>query len=291
MKARYFLLAATLLASGVGIAAAQTAVTYDLSQLPALQGKVAEYSLTPRGDIDGLIMADGTEVHLPPHLSTQIAFAVKPGDSVTVHGLKARAIPMMQGVTVTNDTTNVTVSIDQGGFGPRGPRVMREHGEERGGGRWADRGDDRMGGGDHGWDRGDRNDQGDRGDERHGRMGEPMRGPGGPGGPDGRPSLTANGAVKMALHGPRGEVNGVLLQDGTIVRMPPPEAQRLGDTLKPGATIFVQGFGSAGPLGKVIAAMAVGTSADKLTPIMGPHHGPHGDPDMPPPPPPGAPRP
>ena len=67
MKIRHILLAATLLAGGVGGAVAQgvmnNGATYDSAQLPAIQGKVAEYSLTPRGDVDGLILADGTEVH------------------------------------------------------------------------------------------------------------------------------------------------------------------------------------------------------------------------------------
>ena len=51
---------------------AQNAASYDPGQLPPIEGKVAEYSLTPRGDVDGLILADGTEVHLPPHLGTQL---------------------------------------------------------------------------------------------------------------------------------------------------------------------------------------------------------------------------
>ena len=60
MKTRYMLLAATLFAGGIGAAIAQSTATYDPAQLPAIQGKVAEYSLTPRGDVDGLILADGT---------------------------------------------------------------------------------------------------------------------------------------------------------------------------------------------------------------------------------------
>ena len=52
---------------------------YDPSGLPATKGTVARYSLTPRGDVDGLILGDGTEVHLPPHLGTQLVYAVRPG--------------------------------------------------------------------------------------------------------------------------------------------------------------------------------------------------------------------
>src|SRR5579871_3935968 len=121
---KYTLLAATLLAGGLGAAAAQdtgtNVATYDPNQLPAIQGKVAQYSLTPRGDVDGLILADGTEVHMPPHLGTQLVYSVKPGDAVTIHGLKARAIPMVQAMSVKNDATGATVT-DNGAGGPPGP--------------------------------------------------------------------------------------------------------------------------------------------------------------------------
>src|ERR1700720_3212016 len=122
MRARYVLLAATLLADTAGGAVlAQQTATYDPTQLPAIRGKVTEYSLTPRGDVDGLILEDGTEVHLPPHLGVQLVFAVKPGDQVTVHGLKARSIAMVQAISVTNDATGSTVT-DNGPNGARGPR-------------------------------------------------------------------------------------------------------------------------------------------------------------------------
>src|SRR5271166_3141021 len=96
MKTRYSAPAAALIVGGATIAQAQQAATYDPSQLPAIQGRVGQYRLTPRGDVDGLILTDGTEVHLPPHLGTQLVFVVKPGDAVTLHGLRARAIPMVQ---------------------------------------------------------------------------------------------------------------------------------------------------------------------------------------------------
>jgi hypothetical protein len=44
---------------------------------------VARYTLTPRGDVDGLLLSDGTEVHFPPHISAQLVYAIKPGDAIT----------------------------------------------------------------------------------------------------------------------------------------------------------------------------------------------------------------
>src|SRR5271154_1456779 len=89
------LLAATLLAGVGAVALAQPAPTYDPAQLPAVKGKVVQYTLTPRGDVDGLILDDGTEVHVPPSVSSELVFAVRPGDAVTIHGLKTRTEPIL----------------------------------------------------------------------------------------------------------------------------------------------------------------------------------------------------
>jgi len=209
------LLSATLLLSAGGLAMAQMAQAgaqseYDPAQLPATKGKVAQYTLTPRGDVDGLILTDGVEVHTNPGLSTELVFAVHPGDAVTIHGLKARSVPMIAGVEVTNDATGVSV---QGAMGPGG----RE-----------------------------------------------------------RPTpLEDQSKVKQVLHGPGGETNGVLLEDGTVVRMPPPEATKLASQLAVGQTLFVRGDGRASPLGKVIMARAIGPDSGNLTTIAAPPH-PHG---------------
>ena len=234
MQTRHALLAAALVGGTACVACAQDAVTYDPAQLPAFHGNVAQYSLTPRGDVDGLILTDGTEVHLPPHLGTQLVFAVKPGDAVTVHGLRARAIAMVQAMSVTNDATGNRVT-DTGPGGPPGPGNPRQ-------------------------------------------------------------TLTAEGRIKAQLHGPRGDLNGALLEDGTIVRLPPPEAERLAADLTPGAPLYVQGQGFAGPLGRVIEAASIGPNQNQLAQIAappppGPGRRPPARPDLGPiPPPPPGPR-
>src|SRR5579863_6557765 len=78
---------------------------WDSSQLPESRGRVKQYTLTPRGDVDGLILADGTEVKLPPHLSAQIVYAIRPGDEVSIRGLRARAVPLVDAASITNIST------------------------------------------------------------------------------------------------------------------------------------------------------------------------------------------
>jgi hypothetical protein len=222
VRTRQAVLAIALLGSVSSTATlAQGLGGFDPNQLPATQGKVAQYSLTPRGDVDGLILDDGTEVHLPPHLGAQLVFTVKPGDQVTIRGLKARDIPTIDAASITNDATRQTVTDN---------------------------------------------------------------GPPGPGGTG--PALQASGQIKAQLHGPRGDLNGVLLQDGTIVHLPPDQAQQMAAQLAVGQPIYVTGDGSVSPLGKVIAAQQIGPNQSQLAQIDNPPRGPGRDRRPPPPPPP-----
>jgi hypothetical protein len=95
---------------------------YDPAQLPSYSGRVQQFTLTARGDIDGLILADGTEVKTPPHLSTSIAYSVRLGDPVSVHGLRAAALPLIQAVSITDQSTGRTV-VDTGPPNPRAHRL------------------------------------------------------------------------------------------------------------------------------------------------------------------------
>ena len=209
------LLGATLLAGGTAAAIAQGSGgtgTFDPAQMPAVHGTVARYDLTPRGDVDGLILQDGTEAHFPPHLGLQVVALVHPGDAVTLHGLKARAIPLVQAMSVTADASGRTV-VDEGpGNGHRPP----------------------------------------------------------PPGPHVGTALQAQGVVRMALHGPRGELNGAMLEDGTLLHLPPPEVQRLSAQLQPGQTVAVRGEGVDDALGRSIAVQAFGPSPDKLATVAAP---------------------
>jgi hypothetical protein len=221
MRMRDLLLATTLLAATGALA--QPVATYDPQQLPATQGRVAQYSLTPRGDVDGVILRDGTQVHLPPHLGSQLVQTVKPGDRVTVRGLKAQALPLIQAISVTNDDSGQGV-VDAGPpTVPPQPLAM--------GFQW----------------------------------------------------LQVQGRVREPLYGPRGDMNGALLEDGTQVHLPPDQAWSLGSQLQGGGALFAQGYGVTGAYGKSLDAQQIGNSATQLVQV-----GPPGPPrrrGVPPPPP------
>lgn len=114
------LLAGAALAALTTGALAQTPpkLWFDPAQLPALQGSVERYILSPRGPIDGLLLTDGTQVVFPPHSGVDLGAVVKPGDAITVHGLKARSAPVVSAISVTNTASGQTVEDPGPAHGP-----------------------------------------------------------------------------------------------------------------------------------------------------------------------------
>jgi hypothetical protein len=185
---------------------------YDAQQLPETRGIVQRFTLTPRGELDGFLLTDGTEVHLPPHLSDQLATAVRPGDPVSIRGYRSPAGPLIVAMTVTDTSTNQTV-VDQGPPPPGArPRPLP------------------------------------------------------PGVPSpGAQQTSINGRVQTSLYGPAGDLNGAVLYDGTIVRMPPREAYQFASLLAPGQMITVQGWALNTSYGRVVDAWSVGPASAQMT--------------------------
>jgi hypothetical protein len=186
----------------------------DPDSLPEIAGRFERFLLNPHGEPDGLILDDGREIHVPPHMGREIAPALKPGSQVKLRGVKPREGDVFSAVAV---------AIDGGArFEDRGPPEPREK----------------------------------------------------PPHPE-RMERTLAGRVRRALHGPKGERRGLLLETGEIVRFPPHAAEAAADFLKPGAEICVRGKSLATPLGRVIEAQAIGADKDDLRPLGGPKKPPH----------------
>jgi hypothetical protein len=88
--------------------------------------------------------------------------------------------------------------------------------------------------------------------------------------------MRAEGVVKQAIHGPKGEKRGAVLEDGRIIRLPPHEAKRFSELLRKGARIAVHGDGATTSFGTVVEAREIGASAATVKPVEAkkPKHGP-----------------
>jgi hypothetical protein len=80
------------------------------------------------------------------------------------------------------------------------------------------------------------------------------------------PALRGAGLVKLSVKGtvmrvttaPRGEPDGVMLKDGTIIKMPPPVARQYMSLLRPDVVIAARGYGTRNQYGEALQATAFG---------------------------------
>jgi len=176
-----------------------------------IQGIVKAFKMTRVGDLEGMILTDGTEVHVPPHLSSQLAAVVRPGEAVRVLGWRSSVPNFIVATSLT---------------GQRGQSVV------------------------------------DQGPPPPGTMPPPP--------PAGQPALgaqqaTVQGRVQQVLHGPAGDVNGALLDDGTTIKVPPPLGWQASSGLQPGQVFTVQGWVLSNAYGRVVDAQTIGAGPMQLT--------------------------
>jgi hypothetical protein len=72
--------------------------------------------------------------------------------------------------------------------------------------------------------------------------------------------LQVEGKVKVVLVAPRGETDGVVLDDGAIIRFPPDIGIQFSTLFQVGQTIAANGYGSENSFGRCLQATAIGAS-------------------------------
>lgn len=172
-------------------------------------GRVQQWLLNPDGDADGLLLADGTQVAFPPHLSVAIMQLLKLGDTVRVDGWRAPSVPV---VRMQSLSANGRTVIDQ----PPVPGML-----------------------------------------------PPPRAPGALG------AMSAGGRIERLLYTDRGDVQGVMLADKTIVRFPPHIGAMYSTQLRPGAPLYARGWGTRGVLGASMEATSLGVSPETVRDVLG----------------------
>ncbi|MFM0238901.1 hypothetical protein [Paraburkholderia phytofirmans] len=81
------------------------------------------------------------------------------------------------------------------------------------------------------------------------------------------PTLRGAGLVKLSVKGtvarvttaPGGEPDGVMLSNGTVIKMPPPQAQQFASLMRPDAVVAASGYGTRNQFGEALQATAFGT--------------------------------
>ncbi|WP_322033860.1 hypothetical protein [Paraburkholderia sp. J76] len=71
--------------------------------------------------------------------------------------------------------------------------------------------------------------------------------------------LSVQGQVAHVTTAPRGEPDGVILADGTVIKLTPPIAQQFPALLQTGANVSAQGYGTRNQYGTALQATAFGS--------------------------------
>ena len=83
----------------------------DPDPLPPVTGTIAQLLLNDHGEVDGVLLDDGQEVHIPPHLARRARRALAPGQTLRARYLKPReadvfvvvALELPDGKRITDD--------------------------------------------------------------------------------------------------------------------------------------------------------------------------------------------
>ena len=165
-------------------------------------GTVSRFVINPEGDVDGFLLANGSLVHFPPHMGSQLVSVIHQGDAVRIAGFRDGAGNITAQQIANERTSQQVVDQPPPVDALRAPPALRGAGLVR---------------------------------------------------------LSAKGTVARVTTAPRGEPDGVMLRDGTIIKMPPPVAQQFANLLRPDVVVAATGYGTRNQYGEALQAIAFGT--------------------------------
>ena len=96
-----------------------------MDQPPVADGIVDRYLLTPRGDINGLLLRDGSQMHVTLRAAQDLTKNIQPGDHVRVHGRRASNSPLIKPDVIINVTDGRSFTVPYRLDLPMPPREER----------------------------------------------------------------------------------------------------------------------------------------------------------------------
>jgi hypothetical protein len=177
---------------------------------PVAEGVVARYLLDPRGEVEGLLLEDGSQMYITSRASDKLLQAIKPGHHVRVHGHRQTGSPLVQADVILNSSTGTIFTVP---FRLDFPIPEQE---------------------------------------QHLSMTE----------------MKAEGTIEVLLfHAVKGIVQGMVLSDGTQVRLPPDINDQLRNSFRIGEQIVAEGNGTANEYGRCLEALMMSTDGGRITPL------------------------
>ncbi len=102
----------------------------DAATAAVINGRVERWLVNPNGEVDGLLLADGTQVGFSPRLSADAQSALKVGDNVEVSGRRAANAPVIRASSLkaTGSGRIVAIQPPVPGEAKPAPRAPRDPG-------------------------------------------------------------------------------------------------------------------------------------------------------------------
>lgn len=82
-----------------------------LDHPPVADGIVDRYLLHPRGDVNGLLLRDGSQMHITLRAAEELTKHIQPGDHVRVHGRRVSDSPLIKPDVIINVTDGKSFTV------------------------------------------------------------------------------------------------------------------------------------------------------------------------------------
>jgi hypothetical protein len=82
-----------------------------LQESPIVDGIVDRYLLHPLGDVNGILMRDGSQMHITSRAAHELVKIIQPGDHVRVHGRRLSPSPIVQPDVIVNVTDGTSLTV------------------------------------------------------------------------------------------------------------------------------------------------------------------------------------
>ena len=96
-----------------------------MDKAPVADGIVDRYLLNPRGDVYGLLLRDGSQMHVTLRAAQDLTKAIQPGDHVRVHGRRVPDSPLVKPDVIVNVTDRTSFTVPYRLDLPMPPREER----------------------------------------------------------------------------------------------------------------------------------------------------------------------
>lgn len=92
---------------------------------PVADGIVDRYLLNPRGEVNGLLLRDGSQMHVTLRAAQDLTKAIQPGDHIRVHGRRVSDSPLVKPDVIINVTDGRSFTVPYRLDLPMPPREER----------------------------------------------------------------------------------------------------------------------------------------------------------------------